>query len=32
VVGGAEVDEEAAGRAGHGQLKGKQRADLRGVL
>ena len=26
VVGGAEVDEEAAGRAGHGRVKSKRRA------
>jgi hypothetical protein len=27
VVGGAEVNEEAAGRAGHGRVKSKRRAE-----
>jgi hypothetical protein len=32
VVGGAEVDEEVAGRAGHGRGKGKRRAERRSDL
>jgi hypothetical protein len=32
VVGGAEVDEEVAGRTGHGRREGKRRAERRSDL